>query len=264
MIREPGNHDAAQTSPSGVVIPTDANAAQGMDIETLATGYGVELGRRQRDAFDRYYRLLVEWNRRVRLVGNTALEEIRDKFFLDSLVMGRALGLGRGRASLVDVGSGAGFPGVPIAIAWPEVAFTLVESVGKKSRFLTMLTQELDLPNVEVLCERAENLSTSPQYRERYDFALARAVGNVGLTAEICLPFVRVGGIAATPKRVDQRAEVESGREIVELLGGRFKEPVEKDLPGFAGRRRYLLIEKVRPTPSRFPRRASQLGKRVS
>ena len=264
MTRDPAYDYAGQTLHSGVVIPSHANADQAMELERLAAGYGVELGRRQRDAFDRYYRLLVEWNRRVRLVGNTALEEIRDKFFLDSLVMGRAIGLGRGHVSLVDVGSGAGFPGVPIAIAWPEVAVTLVESVGKKSRFLKMLAQELDLPNAEIVSERAETLGRLPEYRERYDFALARALGNLGLTAEICLPWVRIGGIAATTKRVDQWAEVESGREIVELLGGRFKEPVEKDLPGFAGRRRYLLIEKVRPTPNRFPRRASQLGKRVS
>ena len=264
MTRDPAYDYAGQTLHSGVVIPSHANADQGMDITRLAAGYGIELSRRQRDAFVLYYHLLVEWNQRVRLVGNTNLEEIRDKFFLDSLVMGRALGLGRGQASLVDVGSGAGFPGVPIAIAWPEAAVTLVESVGKKSRFLTMLTQELDLPNVEVLCERAENLSTSPEYRERYDFALARAVGNLGLTAEICLPFVKLGGIAATTKRADQEAEVKSAREIVVLLGGDFKEPVEMDLPGFAGRRRYLMIEKVRLTPGRFPRRASRLGENVS
>ena len=250
-----------KASRNGLVIPTDAN--QVMDIKRLAAGYGIELGRRQQDAFVRYYHLLVEWNPRVRLVGNTDLEEIRNKFFLDSLVMGQALGLGQRHVSLVDVGSGAGFPGVPIAIGWPEAAVTLVESVGKKSRFLKMLAQELELPNVEVLCERAENLSTSPEYRERYDFALARAVGNLGLTAEICLPFVKLGGVAATTKRSDQEAEVEAGREIVELLGGKLKEPVEMDVPGFAGRRRYLMIEKVRPTPGRFPRRASQLGKRV-
>ena len=264
MTRDLANDYAGQTLHSGVVIPTDANADQGMDIKGLAAGYGIELGRTQRDAFVRYYHLLVEWNQRVRLVGNANHEEIRDKFFLDSLVMGRALGLGRGQASLVDVGSGAGFPGVPVAIAWPEVAVTLVESVGKKSRFLTTLAQELNLSNVGILCERAETLARLPEYRERYDFALARAVGNLELTAEICLPFVRVGGMVATTKRVDQEAEIESSRQLIELLGGEFKEPVEMDLPGFPGRRRYLLIEKLRPTPSRFPRRAARLGKRVN
>ena len=126
---------------SGVVIPTDADLA--IDIERLAAGYGIELGRRQRDAFVRYYHLLVEWSRRARLVGNTDLEEIRDKFFVDSLVIGQAIGLGRGRVRLVDVGSGGGFPGVPIAIAWPEVEVTLVESVSKKSHFLKTLAAEL-------------------------------------------------------------------------------------------------------------------------
>ncbi len=264
MTRDPANDYDGQTLRRGVVIPSHANAELSTDIKELAAGYGIELGRTQRDAFVHYYRRLVEWNSRVRLVGNTNLEEIRDKFFLDSLVMGHTIGLGNGTASLVDVGSGAGFPGVPVAIAWPEVAVTLVESVGKKSRFLTTLAQELNLPNVELLCERAETLARLPEYREQYDFALARAVGNLGVTAEICLPFVKVGGIAATTKRTDQEAEVESSRQLVELLGGEFKEPVEMDLPGFAGRRRYLLIEKLRPTPSRFPRRASRLGKTVN
>ncbi len=243
------------------MTPTDANLA--IDVERLAAGHGIKLAERQRDAFVRYYHLLVQWSRRARLVGNTDLEEIRDKFFVDSLVMGQAIGLGRGQVRLVDVGSGGGFPGVPIAIAWPEVEVTLVESVGKKSQFLKTLADELHLSNVEVICERAEVLGASPDHRARYDFALARAVGNVGLTAELCLPFVRVGGIAATTRRVDQWAEVEAGRELVESMGGEFREPVERDVPGFAGRRRYLLIEKVRPTPARFPRRASRLGERV-
>ena len=245
------------------MIPTDAHTDLGIYIRREAAGYGIVLGQGQQGAFDRYYHLLVEWSRRARLVGNTDLAEIRDKFFLDSLVMAQAIGLGRGRASLVDVGSGAGFPGVPIAIAWPEVAVTLVESVGKKSQFLGMLAEELGLSNARVVPERAEVLGKMPEYRERYDFALARAVGNLGLTAEICLPFVKVGGVGATTKRADQEAEVESGRRLVESLGGEFKEPVEIDLPGFPGLRRYLLIEKVRPTPVRFPRTASQLGKRV-
>ena len=256
--------DVSPISHRDVLIPTEANPDKATDIKELAAGYGIELGRTQRDAFVHYYRLLVEWNSRVRLVGNTNLEEIRDKFFLDSLVTGHTIGLGKGTASLVDVGSGAGFPGVPIAIAWPEVAVTLVESVGKKSRFLNTLAQELNLPNVEILCERAETLARLPEYREQYDFALARAVGNLGVTAEICLPFVKVGGIAATTKRTDQEAEVESSRPIVEMLGGEFEEPVEIDVPGFPGRRRYLLIEKLRPTPTRFPRRASRLGQRVN
>lgn len=246
------------------MIPTNFNADLGIDIQRLAAGYGIELGRRQRDAFVRYYHLLVEWNRRARLVGDTKLEDIRDKFFLDSLVMGHAIGLGNGQTRVMDVGSGAGFPGVPIAVVWPEAAVTLVESVGKKSRFLKMLAEELNLPNAEIVTERAEVLGKLPEYRERYDFALARAVGNLGLTTEICLPFVKVGGVAATTKRVDQWVEVESGRQLVEALGGEFKEPVEMELPGFAGRRRYLLIEKISRTPDRFPRRASQLGKQVS
>ena len=135
--------DVLPISHRGVLIPTEANPDKATDIKELAAGYGIELGRTQRDAFVHYYRLLVEWNSRVRLVGNTNLEEIRDKFFLDSLVMGHTIGLGNGTASLVDVGSGAGFPGVPVAIAWPEVAVTLVESVGKKARFLNTLAQEL-------------------------------------------------------------------------------------------------------------------------
>ena len=119
------------------------------------------------------------------------------------------------------------------------------------------------MSNAEVICERAEVLGESPDHRARYDFALARAVGNVGLTAELCLPFVRVGGIAATTRRVDQWAEVEASRDLIELLGGQLKEPVEREVPGFAGPRRYLLIEKVRPTPDGFPRRAARLGERV-
>ncbi len=232
-------------------------------LASLATGYRVNLDQRQSETFCHYYDLLCDWNQRVRLVGNTDADEILYKFFLDSLVLGRAVRLneaGAGRR-LADVGSGAGFPGVPIAIAWPDVSVTLIESVSKKAAFLQMLATELGLANVTVICERAEVLGRTEQHREQYDVVLVRAVGDLALTAELCLPLVKVGGLMATTKRADEQVEVEEAAPAVRLLGGELPEPVEFDLPGFEGRRRYLIVEKRQPTPAKFPRKTAQLKK---
>ena len=218
-----------------------------------AREFGIELTPAQLDAFEVYYRELVEWNARFNLTAITEREQVIVKHFLDSLSV--ALALRPNVPSLIDIGSGAGFPGLPLKIAFPALRVTLIDSTGKKVEFLKHLIAELNLRDATALHARAEELAHQPAHREKYATAVARAVGDLTTLLEYALPFVRVGGVFIAQKGIDVDEEVRRAARATRELGGRLREVVPVQLPGLEPRH-LIVVEKIAATPGKYPRAA--------
>lgn len=215
---------------------------------------GLQLSRAQLNALSQYEATLLEWNDRFNLTTIHEPEKIRIKHFLDSLTCLLAM-RNTSMDNVIDVGSGAGFPGIPIKIAYPNMHLTLVESVGKKADFLRHVCNMLELNHVEIIQERAEVLAQSPKHRQDYDWALARAVAVLPVLLEYLLPFVRVGGAALAMKGENAPAEVNSAEHASRVLGGKIRKLIPVTLPGVAEERYLVVIDKVAGTPVQYPRR---------
>lgn len=216
--------------------------------------FQVKLSAEQQAQFAVYEALLMEWNAKINLTAVRDEEGVRIKHFLDSLSCVPVLGDMNGR-SLIDIGTGAGFPGIPLRIVYPELRLTLVDSVGKKADFCQLVTDTLGLKGVTVLKDRSEELGAGKSYREKYDAATARAVAVMPVLCEYLLPLVRPGGMMLAMKGESAPEETASAAAAVSKLGG--SEPVlhEVALPGIEGRRYLVSIPKVRSTPPGYPRR---------
>ena len=230
-----------------------------------ATRYGVELSETQVDQFDKYEALLQEWSQRINLTTITDSAEIQRRHFLDSLSFG-LVDLSRFDANdsvqLIDMGTGAGFPGMPIKIAFPHLAVTLADSVTKKTVFLTEVVGRLGLQQVEIVADRAEAVGQNPAHRERYDIAVARSVAYMPVLCEYLLPLVKVGGLLVAFKGERAEAETAEANSGIALLGGRFLRTIPVELPAEPVPHYLVLIEKVNETPARYPRRAGMPKKR--
>ena len=215
---------------------------------------GLRLKESQVKAFEHYERILLDWNTRINLTAIRESEEIRIKHFLDSLT---CLLVMRDTPSerIVDVGTGAGFPGLPLKITCPAVQLTLFESVGKKADFCRNVVEALNMEGVEVIQERAEVAGQLPAHRERYDWAVARAVANMPVLAEYLLPFVKVGGRMLAMKGESAPAEAHSAEKAMHMLGGHLRQLVPVTLPGVAEERFLVVVDKIAATPGQFPRR---------
>jgi len=216
-----------------------------------AGAWGLRLDQRQIEQFARYSAELRAWNTRVNLTAITDEEGIVARHFLDSLRC--ALSWGDAPSSLIDIGSGAGFPGLPLKILRPELRVALVESVSKKAAFLRHMIAVLDLRDVTVLTARAETVGRDPQHREQYDVVTARAVAELATLAEYCLPLCRVHGRVLAPKGSDIADEVARARTAIERLGGRVIDVESVTIPGVEPRT-LVVIAKVAPTPAAYPR----------
>jgi 16S rRNA (guanine527-N7)-methyltransferase len=207
--------------------------------------------------FQTYYEVLVEWNRRFNLTAITDYEAVQVRHFLDSLSCLLALPRAdlQAGARVVDVGSGAGFPGLPLKIVCPGMALTLIEATRKKVEFLEHLVQQLGLHGVEVVHGRAEECAHRLRYREQYDWAVARAVAEMPTLVEYLLPLVRVGGGALAQKGESGPAEVHAATEAITILGGALRRVVPVDLHGVAETRHLVVLDKVAATPEKYPRR---------
>jgi 16S rRNA (guanine527-N7)-methyltransferase len=216
--------------------------------------FNVHITGRQVMALITYEKELIDWNQKFNLTAIRDSESIRTKHFLDSFSCVLAW-----KASppdrLIDVGTGAGFPGIPLKILYPNLRLTLVESVGKKAMFCQHIVRVLGLEHVDVIQTRAESLGQSPQHREKYDWAVARAVANLNVLAEYLIPLVKVGGKVLAQKGESGPAEAQSAEKGMELLGGKLKQIIPVNLPGVADDRYLVVLEKVAATPPKYPRK---------
>jgi 16S rRNA (guanine527-N7)-methyltransferase len=222
--------------------------------QTVQSMLGLRLSAPQMDLFTRYEAELLEWNSRFNLTAIREPEGIRTKHFVDSLTCLLAF-RDAPPNRLVDIGTGAGFPGIPLKIVLPNMWVTLVESVGKKADFCRHMVQSLKLEGVEVVQARAEEIGQMRAHRERYDWAVARAVASFPVLLEYLLPLVKVGGYALAQKGEGGPAEAHRSEPALKLLGGRLKQLIPVQLPGVVEDRYLLVVDKIAATPAQYPRR---------
>jgi 16S rRNA (guanine527-N7)-methyltransferase len=216
--------------------------------------FNVHITGRQVMALITYEKELIEWNQKFNLTAIRDTESIRTKHFLDSFSCVLAWKAAPPN-HLIDIGTGAGFPGIPLKILYPSLKLTLVESVGKKAMFCQHIVRVLGLEHVNVIQARAEDLGQKPQYREQYDWAVARAVANLNVLGEYLIPLVKVGGMALAQKGESGPAEAQSAEKAMELLGGKLKQLIPVNLPGVVEDRYLVVVEKVAATPPKYPRK---------
>ena len=229
-------------------------------MEKLEVGVkklGMSLSLRHLEQFGIYYQELVCWNRRVNLTSITDYEEVQVKHFLDSLTVMPLLEKGKGYKNfrVIDVGAGAGFPGLPLKIMLPEVDLALLEATAKKAEFLQHIVRKLELEGVEIVNGRAESIAHENRYREKFDIALSRAVAPLPILLELTLPFCALGGSFIAQKKGDIDAEVSSAERAISLLGGSLREVRKIELEELNDERFLVIIDKVAPAPPQYPRR---------
>ena len=222
---------------------------------------GIQLTPSALSALSAYEGELLAWNERVNLTAIREPGKIRVKHFLDSLTCLLAM-RDKPMERVIDIGTGAGFPGLPLKIVCPSMQLTLVESVGKKADFCRHMAQVLGLQGVEVLQERAEILGQDPNYRERYDWSLTRAVAIMPVLAEYQLPLVRIGGSMLAMKGENAPAEAQSAENALRLMGGHLRRLIPVTLPGVAEERYLIVVDKIHTTPHKYPRRPGVAAKR--
>jgi 16S rRNA (guanine527-N7)-methyltransferase len=231
-------------------------------MEKLIAGaqkLGLSLTKEQVTLFQTYYEELIRWNRRVNLTAIVDYEGVQLKHFLDSLTVAPLI---NESCRLLDIGTGAGFPGLPLKIVFPDIAVTLVDSVHKKAAFLSHLVDRLSLDGVEVFAERAETLAHDERHREGFDVAVSRGVADLATLAELALPFCVVGGLFIAMKNGDIEAEVMAADNAIHTLGGRLREERRVELKELGEDRVLVVVDKLVATPERYPRRAGIPKKR--
>lgn len=222
------------------------------DLEEL----NIKLTERQLCQFQKYYELLVEWNSFMNLTAITEYEEVLKKHFIDSLSIVKAYDFTKSEISLIDIGTGAGFPGLPIKIAFPNVKITLLDSLQKRIKFLNEVIEQLELTDIDTVHGRAEDYAKPDKLREKYDICVSRAVANLSTLSEYCLPFVNKGGKFISYKSEKLTEELQQAEKAVSVLGGKVNNQVDYMLPSSDIYRNLLIIDKVKPTPKKFPRKA--------
>lgn len=230
-------------------------------IESADKLFGIQLTASQQAAFHIYETELIDWNTRTNLTAIHDVHQIRIKHFLDSLSCTLAM-RGTPANQVIDVGTGAGFPGIPLKIVEPGRKLTLVESIGKKAEFCRHICDKLNFIGVEIIQERAEIVASRPDIRENYDWAVARAVAMLPVLVEYLLPLVRLGGYALAMKGESGPAEAQTAEQAIYILGGQVEQLIPVTLPGVEVERYLVVIKKIATTPDNFPRRVGIPAKR--
>lgn len=226
-------------------------------ISTLESGLrqlNIEMNAVQREQCERFYSLLVEKNKVMNLTTITDEDEVAEKHFLDSLLITQVQILSEVK-SVLDLGTGAGFPGIPIKIFYPEIEMTLVDSLNKRIDFLKDVSDKLGLSSINIVHARAEELGQDSNYREQFDLCVSRAVADISVLSEYCIPLVKKGGKFISYKAAGSEDEIAEGNDAIELLGGNVSDVSEKNIPGSDIKRKFVIIDKVNPTPDKYPRR---------
>ena len=236
-------------------------------MEILKAGaerLGLQLSMKQLERFHIYWEELVEWNRRVNLTGITDYQEVQTKHFLDSLTVCLVWPPPRANTVLriIDIGSGAGIPGLPLKILFPEIRLVLLEATEKKAAFLRHISDRLVLADVEVLSGRAEDAARQGQYRESFDIVVSRAVAPLVTLVELALPFCVIGGSFIAQKKGGLVSEINQAERAISRLGGRLREVKSVDLEEFSDERQLVVIDKELSTPELYPRRSGIPSKR--
>ncbi|MCM1188668.1 MAG: 16S rRNA (guanine(527)-N(7))-methyltransferase RsmG [bacterium] len=215
----------------------------------------VSLSEAQIGQFLKYYELLTEWNEKINLTAIKEYSDVMKKHFIDSISLVKAYDVFR-EISVIDVGTGAGFPGLALKIAYPGLRITLLDSLNKRIHFLDTVIYELGLSEIKTIYGRAEDCAKSNLLREKFDLCVSRAVANLSTLSEYCLPFVKVGGAFVSYKSEKLFEEMESAENAISILGGKVKEQVEFMLPDSDIYRNLVVMEKIKETPKKFPRKA--------
>lgn len=217
----------------------------------------LELSKKQILQFISYYELLIDWNSRMNLTAITEFEDVLKKHFIDSLSLISAVSdLAQKQYDLIDVGTGAGFPGIPLKIAFPNLKITLLDSLNKRIQFLNEVICKLELQDIEAVHGRAEDFAKPDQFRERFDLCVSRAVANLATLSEYCIPFVKPGGFFISYKSEKVNVELEEAKKAISVLGGSFQKNIEFLLPHSDITRNFIVIQKKNKTPFKYPRKA--------
>lgn len=224
-----------------------------------ASEFNINLEKEDIESFFKYKETLLKWNKNINLTAITDDRDIIIKHFIDSISV--VPYIGKDLKKVIDVGTGAGFPGIPLKIIKKDLNVTLLDSLEKRTKFLNEVIEKLDLKNIEVIHSRAEDKGVSGDFREKFDLALARAVANLPVLLEYCLPFVKTGGIFIAMKGSDIQEELDNSKKALEILGGEIKDVIKFNLPSTDIKRNIIIIKKFRHTPTKYPRKSGKPSK---
>ncbi len=216
--------------------------------------WNLVLNEHQLNQLEKYYEMLVEKNKVMNLTAITEYEDVLKKHFLDSLALSQLINLQGKKAKLLDMGTGAGFPGIPLKIVFPELEITLMDSLNKRIVFLQEVIDALGLTGITAVHQRAEEAALKPEYREKFDFCVSRAVARLVSLAEFCIPFVKQGGYFIPYKSGEIKEELQEAKFALRELGGEYRKTFEYILPNSDIERTLIQVEKIKQTPKKYPR----------
>ena len=226
----------------------------------ICSKINIEISDKQIEQFSKYYEMLIEKNKVMNLTAITEKDDVIVKHFIDSIAIIPYLKekniLSDNKIKIIDIGTGAGFPGIPLKIMLPEVQFTLLDSLNKRVGFLNEVISELELEKIEAIHGRAEDIAVDKSYREKYDLCVSRAVANLATLSEYCLPFVCVDGYFISYKAGDSEEEINSSKNAIKILGGKINKVEDFILPESDAQRVFVMIKKIGSTDKKYPRKA--------
>ena len=230
------------------------------ELVNICEKYELNIDEFKCQQFEKYFELLVEWNSFMNLTSITEKNDVMIKHFLDSIIVAKYFHLNN--KALIDVGTGAGFPGLPLKIFNPDLKVTLLDSLNKRINFLNTVIDQLELKDISAIHFRAEDAAHNGQYREKYDIAVSRAVANLSTLSEYCLPFVKKDGFFISYKAGDSEEEINNSKNAIKLLGGKINKVEDFILPESDAQRVFVFIKKLENTDKKYPRKAGVPAKK--